>query len=1264
MSVISKLQIVLEANTTAFDRNLAKVNDTLAKFSKSTGEMHKKMDKFARVHRDALQGLQSAGQAAAVGLGVMAYGIKGAVDEAVKFESAMAGVKKVVDFDTPEAFKAMEQDIIALSQRLPMTAEGLANIMASAGQAGIAQADLARFTETAAKMGTAFDISAEQAGQAMAEMRVAFNMSQSEVETLADKINYLGNTSPNNAAKIMQITQAVGAVAELGGFAADQTAALASVIVGIDPSNVATGLKNISLQLTAGENATKSQRVAFEKLGLSAENVAKKMKEDAVGTLMEITRLISETIPEHEQSAVSTMLVGREALPVFAQLIQNQEVAIQKLTDMGDASKYAGSMMKEFESMAGTSQAQMQVFNNNITAVKIALGSAFLPTINSVMQALTPMLQAFTEWASANPQMVATITAITAGALGLVAVLGGLALAFTAVTGGIGSVIAMGKMVAVIVAPVINLLGFVKMFGSALAMLGFPVTAVIAGITTLIAVSVLLYKNWDTVKAKATELWQALPQMANNAWLAVQSAWSGVVSWFGGVWDSIKQSFMTWLGGMPQPVQDMVANIGTIFNTLVSVAQTVWDSVIATAKWVSDGIVSAWQGLVSTVSAIWGEVKSVITAVIDSLTPIAKAGFEIFSSVAKAQFTAVKMVIGVVFEAIKAYLSAWVNSAKAIFTAGITVFASVFNAGFALIKNAFTTAFNVIKALVRGDMQGVANAIRTGLTNAVGIIRSMVGNIVGAFRNLGGQLLQAGIDAIQGLINGIGSKFQAVREKVSQIAGLIPDGVRRLLDIRSPSRVMRELGAWAGEGFVLGVGDKVGDVKQVAENLANALTSTVADLHRQHFMLKNHANPLADLDYKLQFGELADLTDKQKARVLELARANLDLAKSNDINKSISDEIASIDEKLQTHGMNRLEILQWQIANTEKYQGANEELLATLKNQIQVESELNQLFKTREKLKGYQDSLAKNTYLYRTKGDKYAGERWDLSQQGFDGKYIDQMIETLRQSDVMSAMANMPKTLTMPTLQNNNVGSAVGSAVTGYFDLKKQLDDNLAIIKEAENAKLITEQESQLARLEQEKAFHEVRQNLVMAGADNILGSMANTTKAMLGEQSSAYRAMFALQQSFAIGTAIVNIHKAISDAFAEGTTLVQKFAGVATATTQGMKIVSAIQQIRNPVIGQAHDGIMSVPKSGTWNLEKGERVLPKHTAQNLDNTLNRLQGRGETKVIINNYTSEKAEVQKNENGDIMVVIGKVIDAKINQRFMNARRQGGELYGR
>ncbi|MBE9596822.1 phage tail tape measure protein [Moraxella sp. K2450] len=1147
MAVVSKLQIVLEATTDAFNRSLSGATDKLKIFGDNVKNNAEKLEKFANRNK---QTFTKMAQSSAVALAAIGAGVTKSVESAVKFESAMAGVRKVIDFDTPEAFKQMEKDILAMSQRLPMTAEGLANIMASAGQAGIAQADLARFTETAAKMGVAFDITAEQAGQAMAEMRVAFNMSQSEVETLADKINYLGNTSPNNAAKIMQITQAVGAVAELGGFAADQTAALASVIVGIDPSNVATGLKNISLQLTAGENATKSQRVAFEKLGLSAEDVAKKMKEDAVGTLMEITRLISETIPEHEQSAVSTMLVGREALPVFAQLIQNQEVATQKLTDMGDASKYAGSMLKEFENMAGTSQAQMQLFNNNIEAVKIALGSALLPAINSIMQALTPVIKAFAEWSSENPKIVATIVAVTTAVFGVGLAVGTIGLAIPAVIAGFG-------LLAGVTAPVWGTVAAVMAIGTAL---------------------VALALNWEEFNDALGEILYYMVEDVKAKWQAINDAIGGTIY---EIVQNAKQKwdeFYTAVGGTTAMI---VENAVGKFNELKAKAKSIFDSLPAPVK------------------------------------------------------------------------------------TALTVIGTVVSTQFALIKNIFTTTFAIIKALVRGDMDGVKKAISDGMTKAWNTVKKAVTDIVGEFKGLGAKLKQVGMEAIQGLVEGIASKFDAVKRKVGEIANYIPSGMRKILDIHSPSRVMRELGAWAGEGFVLGVGDKVKDAKQVAQDLANALTNTVADLHRQEFMLKNHANPLAEWQYKVQFGELAELTDKQKARVLELVRANLDLAKSNDINKSISDEIASIDEKLQTHGMNRLEILEWQIANTEKYRGANEELLATLKDQIRVESELNQLFKTREKLKGYQDSLAKNTYLYRTKGDKYAGERWDLSQQGFDGKYIDQMIEMLRQSDVMSAMANMPKTLTMPTLQNNNLGSAVSSAVTGYFDLKKQLDDNLAIIKEAENAKLITEQESQLARLEQEKAFHEARQNLVLSGGENVAKSLADSTKSLLGENSKAYRAMFAIEKGFAIARSVMAIQQAI--ALASANPFPMNLGAMATVASQVASIVGNIKAVQMPV-GQAHDGIMSVPKSGTWNLEKGERVLPKHTAQNLDRTLNNLQGRGETKVIINNYTGEKTDVQQMPNGDMMVTIGKMIDNKVNatvnQRFMQARRQGGELYGR
>jgi len=54
-------------------------------------------------------------------------------------------------------------------------------------------------------------------------------------------------------------------------------------------------------------------------------------------------------------------------------------------------------------------------------------------------------------------------------------------------------------------------------------------------------------------------------------------------------------------------------------------------------------------------------------------------------------------------------------------------------------------------------------------------------------------------------------------------------------------------------------------------------------------------------------------------------------------------------------------------------------------------------------------------------------------------------------------------------------------------------------------------------------------------------------------------------------------------------------------------------------------------------------------------------------KVVINNYSSEKVETSTNQDGELMVTIGKMVnsmvDQKVDQRFLKARRQGGELYG-
>ncbi|NKC16198.1 MAG: phage tail tape measure protein [Gammaproteobacteria bacterium] len=108
------------------------------------------------------------------------------IKAAIRFESVMADVKKVVDFESPTQFRTMERDILQLSTVIPMSAQGLGEIVAAAGQAGIARHELTRFATDAAKMGVAFDLSSEQAGSTMTGRRSIFKLKQDQVVSLGD----------------------------------------------------------------------------------------------------------------------------------------------------------------------------------------------------------------------------------------------------------------------------------------------------------------------------------------------------------------------------------------------------------------------------------------------------------------------------------------------------------------------------------------------------------------------------------------------------------------------------------------------------------------------------------------------------------------------------------------------------------------------------------------------------------------------------------------------------------------------------------------------------------------------------------------------------------------------------------------------------------------------------------------------------------------------------------------------------------------------
>ncbi len=386
-------------------------------------ERQRKAQELTNKHRaavDANKATRGDARGALFDGAAMAASLAAPLKMAIDFESSMADVDKVMDLDKG-GLQRMSQSAIDLSKRLPMAAKEIAQIMALGGQSGLDEKQLlggdgqVGFVEHAIKMGTAFGMTAEQSGEAMAKMKSAFGMSIAEVATLTDKINLLGNTGAANEKQILNIVTRVGPLGGVAGVAAGEIAALGSTLagMGVQEEVAATGIQNFMLALTKGSKATKGQRADLQKLGLDAEKVAKGMQKDATGTMLSVLEKI-KGLDKYQQAAVLEGLFGRESIKAIAPLLNNLGTLKENFTKVSDATKYAGAVNAEYEKRAATTANRLKLASNQAAAMGISLGNILLPALNDGLALLAPWMERLSALTQAYPGVTRTVVLFVA----------------------------------------------------------------------------------------------------------------------------------------------------------------------------------------------------------------------------------------------------------------------------------------------------------------------------------------------------------------------------------------------------------------------------------------------------------------------------------------------------------------------------------------------------------------------------------------------------------------------------------------------------------------------------------------------------------------------------------------------------------------------------------------------------------------------------------------------------------------------------------
>lgn len=191
----------------------------------------------------------------------------------------------------------------------------------------------------------------------------------------------------------------------------------------------------------------------------------------------------------------------------------------------------------------------------------------------------------------------------------------------------------------------------------------------------------------------------------------------------------------------------------------------------------------------------------------------------------------------------------------------------------------------------------------------------------------------------------------------------------------------------------------------------------------------------------------------------------------------------------------------------------------------------------------------------------------------------------------------------------NANGQSVFEQLQARFATQEELlrinaQNEMEIIAQAAQDKQITQQQSldlMLAarekHLTQIQSLEAQRANVIISSARQTFDGLSGLAKSFGGEQSKAYKVLFAISKGFAISQGIMNLSTAISNAAA--LPWPANIPAMAQAAATGTSLIANIKGAS--LQGQAHGGLDKNAREGTWWLRNDEMVLNPRQRQNFE---------------------------------------------------------------
>lgn len=423
--------------------------------------------------------------------------------------------------------------------------------------------------------------------------------------------------------------------------------------------------------------------------------------------------------------------------------------------------------LKEFEdgirSSDGASKEMYDIMNDNLIGALEGFKSAMSEAAISIGDALIPAIKSVTEFIT---KFIDKFNDMGEGSKKVV-------VAVMAIVAAIG--------------PVILIVGkFVSAIGTIIGVVGKvgPIIVKLGGIFTKIGSVFSTIAGFVT-----TTLIPAIAAISAPVWIVI-----GVIAALVGIgvalyknWDTVKEKaaeLTEWIGEK-------------------------WDQI---SEWTS----GKWEGIKETLSETWGSIKE-----------SASERFESIKSTIGEKWDNVKEKTSQAWSAIQGKVEEHGGGIQGVVGTYMEAYKKIFDTGWNFINKLTGGKLGELRTIVVDRANRVKESISTAWNNIKTTtskkwqeIKQEPGK---ALRSLPGEMMRAGKDIVQGLINGLNNKLKEVRDKAREIASAVSGAVKNALRIQSPSRVFMGFGENLGEGLEIGMDHSINDLKKKSLEMANAV---------------------------------------------------------------------------------------------------------------------------------------------------------------------------------------------------------------------------------------------------------------------------------------------------------------------------------------------------------------------------------------------------------------------------------------------------------